>query len=550
MRAITTLGVIAFLGASSPRLLAQGELYQWSPRAGLLPRAVASAGDVDGDGAADWAVGEAGAPGRPGLLRAFSSSDGGELWSVKVVAAHDWGFALLGLDEADQDGRGDLVTGGMGELRAVSGGIGSTLWQLPVQGNVYALARLDDVDLDGVVDLAAGATASTVGGRGRVYVVSGRTGSVLQSVSAPAGGTGAFGRGVGSLGDFDGDGFHDFAVGDPMARSGAGAVHVVSGDDGRFLSEVLGPVTPFLSFTNGFGMALASPGDLDGDAVPEIAVGSPAECLGPATFEGCLSGSVRLYSGASGSLLLECRGTSYLTGPLSFGASVEAFDDLDADGLGDLLIGAMSDKLGCCIYSGGDVFVLSSATGQVLLRGFDQTTGVLDPVPDVDGDGLGDYLTAAAFFPAQAAVALTRRRPPFPVPTCTPKATSEGCYPSFDVEGAPSLTLGPELSLRARKLPAGNFGLVAWSLSSATTPFGGGTLCLGGVIDRGPAVPTGGISGVACPGSIERAFPKPFLASIAPASSTFYAQAWFRDTGFAPPANFGLTQSMAVTIWP
>jgi len=553
MRFASMLAAAVCLAAMSPRSLAQGELYQWPPNAGSWPRAVASTGDLDGDGAPDWAVGETGTTSNAASLRAFISSNGSELWSVPVVAAHDWGVAIIGMDDADQDGRGDLAVGGAGEVRALSGPQGGLLWQLSIPGNVYALARLNDVDLDGVDDLALGAVSITAGVLGRAYVVSGRTGGVLQTVSAPFGATAAFGRGVASLGDFDGDGFHDFAVGDPTARSGAGVVHAVSGDDGRFLASWPGPATSYMYGDNGFGAAIAALGDLDGDAVTEIAVGSPTECLGAAGYEGCLSGVVRLYSGATGALLLECPGSNYVIGPLSFGRAVEAFEDLDADGRADLLIGESSDKWGCCHYGPGDVFVVSSATGQLLLHAFDQTSGILDVVPDVDGDGLDDYLTANGLFGPNSyhsAVALTRHRPTTVMPACTLKSSSEGCSPLIDFDGAPSLTIGPELSLRATRLPAGTLGLFAWSLTAASTPFGGATLCIGGAVHRGPALSSGGSVGVACSGSIELAFPKPFLASIAPAGSTFFAQAWFRDPGFQPPADIGLTQSLAVTIWP
>lgn len=35
-----------------------------------------------------------------------------------------------------------------------------------------------------------------------------------------------------------------------------------------------------------------------------------------------------------------------------------------------------------------------------------------------------------------------------------------------------------------------------------------------------------------------------------PPGGTFHFQAWFRDPGFAPPNDVGLSDSLLVTIWP
>ena len=87
------------------------------------------------------------------------------------------------------------------------------------------LASLGDLDGDGVCDVAVGALADDDGGsaRGAVWVLFlNRNGTVKshQKISATEGGfTGAlengdlFGRSVASLGDFDGDGVCDIAVG-------------------------------------------------------------------------------------------------------------------------------------------------------------------------------------------------------------------------------------------------------------------------------------------------------------------------------------------------
>ena len=94
-----------------------------------------------------------------------------------------------------------------------------------------------------------------------------------------------FGNAVASLGDLDGDGVPDLAVGarnDENTDSGEGAVYVLFlNSDGTVkrhqqkISDGLGGLTAgSLDGSDNFGSAVAGVGDLDGDGVPDIAVGA------------------------------------------------------------------------------------------------------------------------------------------------------------------------------------------------------------------------------------------------------------------------------------
>jgi len=179
-----------------------------------------------------------------------------------------------------------------------------------------ALASLSDLDGDGADDLAVGAPGSDeqagMGGNGfgAVWVLfldtDGTVGS-HQKINEVHGGFGgdldshdAFGSAVASLGDLDGDGRTDLAVGVPFdddGRTDAGALWVLFLDpNGMVVSEqkvsdTQGGITSRLDGGGEFGSALALLGDLDNDGKPELAVGAPAE-----TNQGSEDGAIWVLS--------------------------------------------------------------------------------------------------------------------------------------------------------------------------------------------------------------------------------------------------------------
>lgn len=164
-----------------------------------------------------------------------------------------------------------------------------------------------------------------------------------------------FGRDIASLGDLDGDGIVDLAVGadgDDDGDPDAGAVWILFLDtDGTApslakISQTSGGFAGSLDAFDGFGTSVANLGDVDGDNVPDLAVGAPFDDDG-----GMTRGAVWiLFLNSNGSVKSEQKisNTAGLFGGSlddddAFGYAVAGIGDLDNDGVPDLAVGAPRD---------------------------------------------------------------------------------------------------------------------------------------------------------------------------------------------------------------
>jgi len=254
-----------------------------------------------------------------------------------------------------------------------------------------SIAALGDVNNDGVADILVGASSEDVGGTvdvGRVYAISGADGSELYSVATSNPQQfGIFGFAMATA-DLTGDNILDLVIGsseDVNGVSNAGRVYTFNGINGDFLYTVETPAPEQFAW---FSRTLSGLGDLNNDGHDDFAVGS-GESAGAVA-----SGRVYVYSGLDGTFLYSIESANPNTDG-TFGLALSSIDDLNGDGLKDLLIG--SQETPDTLDRSGRAYVHSGSDG-ALIYTLDSENPALNgkfgwsvaDAGDVNGDGTHD----------------------------------------------------------------------------------------------------------------------------------------------------------------
>ena len=232
---------------------------------------LAYVGDVNNDGIDDMAVSSV-----------FADTNGGLAGSSFIVFGRDNGFPAR-LNLGSLDGSNGFILNGSGA----------------VSGFGHSLASIGDINQDGIDDMAIGAFRFRNGARpqaGRVYVVFGRNGAFPAAMNAEAitsnegfimssnVALARMGSAITAAGDFNRDGYDDFAVGLPgplMSFGTAGRVILIYGRTTPFpdVIDVDAPlgalgVNIVGSANDRLGSGLSLAGDMNGDGLMDLAISS------------------------------------------------------------------------------------------------------------------------------------------------------------------------------------------------------------------------------------------------------------------------------------
>ena len=361
-------------------------------------RAITSMGDLDGDGGTamalvvgarlDDAGSGSGQTNRGAVHIMFMNTDGSVDSTVEIndntsngpnLKKNDnFGQSAANIGDLNDDGVDDLVVGAPSDNGAAhpspknrgavhimfmntNGSVDSTVEIDDTSGPTisngdrfgWSVANIGDLDGDGINDIAVGARADDNGGsdRGAVHIMfMNRNGSVDSTVeinssttNGPSlGNSDNFGKSVTSMGDLDGDGVNDLAVGASTDET----VHIIfMNTNGSVDStvEINSSTTngPTIEDGDQFGWSVVNMGDLDGDGVNDLAVGERADETVHIIFmntDGSVDSTIEINSSTTNGPSLDNND--------HFGESVENIGDLDGNGVNDLAVGEYNDDAG------------------------------------------------------------------------------------------------------------------------------------------------------------------------------------------------------------
>jgi hypothetical protein len=422
-----------------------GALFGWS---------VATAGDVNGDGYADIIIGAPTYDrGQTEEGAAFLYTGGpagpstGPMWVGEGDQAWAWfGQAVASAGDVNGDGYADIIIGAPrydgeqiddGKVFVYHGSAagpspGAANWTAPRenQGTAVfgvssrfgvAVSSVGDVNGDGYADIIVGANGydEEETNEGAAFVYHGGPTGLSQDFVWAAHPTDQayanYGRSVSTAGDVNGDGYSDAIVGAPwVAKSGLdaeldGTAYVYYGSDTGLAADANWTVTEVFTSAE-FGTAVSTAGDVNGDGYSDVLVGAYkyTKVLGVTPWR---EGGAFVYHGSS---------TGLNEGPADwlaksgkeqarFGISVSGAGDVNGDGYGDVIVGASSYDTGLAhegaafVYHGsptglaeGPMDWITTGNQERAALGFAVSTA-----GDVNGDGYGDILVGAPTYNAR-----------------------------------------------------------------------------------------------------------------------------------------------------
>lgn len=398
---------------------------------GSFGAAIANANDVNGDGFADMIIG---APtynndadtAAEGTIFAFYGRANWPQLTPNWQEATDqdaarYGASVSSAGDVNGDGYTDVIVGAPlfdngqtdeGRVVVYYGGVNgmqsANVWlsEINLAGSLFgtSVSGGGDINGDGYADIIIGAPRFTAGqnNEGGMFVYNGGANGISTTASFTAESDqvdAAFGTSVANLGDVNGDGYSDVAVGAPAFDNGntdEGRTYVFPGRSNGLSATPTESLLGGVAFGQ-FGVVVAPAGDVNGDGYADVIVSSPY-------YDGTAfdEGAVWVYYGNANGL-----GSTNptLLAPTKhekayFGWAAASAGDVNNDGFADIVVGAPGYDFRFGLnYDQGRVYIFhGSATGinstpvQMIdgVQSQEQIGLAVAGVGDVNNDGYSD----------------------------------------------------------------------------------------------------------------------------------------------------------------
>jgi hypothetical protein len=388
--------------------------------------AVASAGDVNGDGFDDIIIGAANNDaagsnaGRAYIYFCGSIIDNNADVILTGAAVNDYfGYSISSAGDVNGDGYSDVIVGAYNnDIGGADAGTAYIYFGSPTMDNIvdvtligvaandnfgWAVSKAGDVNGDGYSDVIIGAVANSTGGSaaGQAYIYFG--GSTMNNI-ADVTVTGAavddlFGYSVSTAGDVNADGYSDVIVGalyNDAGGSDAGSAYIYFGSPA--MNNIADVTLTGVTADDLFGNSVSTAGDVNGDGYTDVVIGAYQNDAG-----GSNAGRAYIYFGGpamDNAVDLTLTGAGVNDG---FGYSISTAGDVNGDGYSDIVVGTPSNDDGglnagrAYVYFGGslmdniaDVILTGAAVNDVF--GYSVSTA-----GDVNGDGYSDIIVGSPY---------------------------------------------------------------------------------------------------------------------------------------------------------
>jgi hypothetical protein len=309
-------------------------------------------------------------------IKAIDPINGTILWQVAGSSDRPYWYAIAEIafiGDLNSDGVSDIYhasayasTNGFyqnGYIKVLDGSDGNILWEIHGTSDYERLGEattfIDDIDGDGVGEILSAVSSASTNGfsqNGYIKVLNSLDGSILWQVHGTSDNE-YLGEGITFIDDINGDAVSDILSLSPYASTNGlsqnGCIRVIDPIHGTILWQVDGT-----SDNEYLGAGITFIDDINGDAVSDILSPSPHAYTNGLSSNGC----IRVIDPIHGTILWQVDGTSDNE---HLGEGITFIDDIDGDGVGEILSAASSASTNG-FYQNGCIKALNGLDGTII----------------------------------------------------------------------------------------------------------------------------------------------------------------------------------------